>query len=187
MKISLSSITFAVCLVFSNHLWAHGANVPIDEDSCSVFRGANIVHFSAYQPTIDEKSQYCEKIPSLGKTIIVADLYNEVLRHIPVSLRIMKTTGDKEEVLASLPLEVHSNGVLELPVDLPANGKYTAIVETEGEIHEIYQFPLIVGPASFGPAGMSGNLIFLLILIIGFLGFMVYRTRKRQASASAEM
>ena len=108
--------------------WAHG-NVPIEEDACARFLGRQIIHFSAYQPQHEKGAQYCNEIPNTGDTIVVVDLYNQRLREVPVSLKIIDPNAPEEnQVLFASKPKIYKHGVIEASAPFDHSGLYRAVV-----------------------------------------------------------
>ena len=52
----------AICvLLCATGAGAHGT-APIDQDTCVRYAGTFRVHYSAYQPHLDPKGHYCDRI-----------------------------------------------------------------------------------------------------------------------------
>lgn len=156
-----ASIGLAVLFAASgaSQVWAHGgggAGGITEGDLCSLEKGHQLVHFSAYQRgTVGGASQlaqlkelkdadlrryvdalkeefrsYCRDIPSTGKVALTFDLISDTLRSIPVAVRVVEVTnsGESEAVLA-IPQQVYSSGVVRVEAEFPKAGKFKAIVE----------------------------------------------------------
>lgn len=88
--ISAPLLLLALSVALSpNPVSAHG-NVTIEEDPCVRKIGGSMVHFSAYQPQIEPKAQYCTEIPDVGDTFLVVDLVDPSLRTLPVGVKIIR-------------------------------------------------------------------------------------------------
>ena len=139
--------------------WAHGGGGMggiTDNDLCAMERGQYFVHFSAYQhaaagaaPQLaqlrelkdadarryldamkEEFQSYCRDIPKTGKATLTFDLISDVLRRVPVAVRVVEASerGNSETVLY-IPQQVYPSGVVKAETDFPKAGKYKAIVE----------------------------------------------------------
>jgi hypothetical protein len=95
--------------------------------------GANMVHFSAYQPQYELNDQYCTEIPQTGDTFLVVDLVDPALRTELVGMRVMKGNGRDEghdQIVADVRPSFHLDGVLRSEVSLE-EGLYTVIIASD--------------------------------------------------------
>lgn len=127
-------------------------------DVCSREKGQYIIHFSAYQHATagaasqlailkelkdadlrryldamkEEFQSYCRDIPRTGKTTLTFDLLSDVLRRIPVAVRVVEASerGNPETVLY-IPQQVYPSGVVRAETEFEKAGKYQAVVEVE--------------------------------------------------------
>jgi len=148
---------------------AHG-NLPIEEDTCARFMGRNIIHFSAYQPQFDKAGHYCDEIPKIGDTIVVVDLYNQRLRQVPVSLKIIDpSVPEVEQVLVSTQPKVYTHGVIEAETSFPHSGNYQAIVTiADGDAAE-RSFTIRVEPSKVMTYVSRGLIYAVMLILIGLL------------------
>ncbi|MDE2181242.1 MAG: hypothetical protein KGJ40_10425 [candidate division NC10 bacterium] len=143
----------------ASQAWAHGGGGRggiTENDLCSREKGQYLVHFSAYQHAtpgaasqlaqlkdfkdadlkryVDamkaEFQSYCRDIPKTGKATLTFDLISDVLRRIPVAVRVVEASerNDSETVLY-LPQQVYPSGVVRAETEFAKAGKYKAIVE----------------------------------------------------------
>ncbi|MDE2180400.1 MAG: hypothetical protein KGJ40_06090 [candidate division NC10 bacterium] len=143
----------------ASQAWAHGGGGMggiTENDLCSRERGQYLVHFSAYQHAtpgaasqlaqlkdlkdadlkryVDamkaEFQSFCRDIPRTGKATLTFDLISDVLRRIPVAVRIVEASerNDSETVLY-LPQQVYPSGVVRAETEFAKAGKYKAVVE----------------------------------------------------------
>jgi len=56
---------------------------------CMVMFGYDMIHITAYQPG-KSRSEYCEEIPSTGKTILLFDIENPSYRDLPIEVRFVR-------------------------------------------------------------------------------------------------
>ena len=141
--------------------WGHGGGGGggiTDNDLCSIEKGQYLVHFSAYQhaaagaaPQLaqlkelkdadlrryldamkDEFQSYCRDIPKTGKATLTFDLISNVLRRIPVAVRVVEASGRGNlETVLYIPQQVYPSGVVRAETDFAKAGKYKAVVEVE--------------------------------------------------------
>ena len=157
----LASIGFAVLMAASgaSQAWAHGGGgTGGASDLCSMERGQFIIHFSAYQHATagaasqlaqlkelkdadlkryvdamkEEFQSYCRDIPNTGKATLTFDLISDVLRRIPVAVRVVEASerSDSGTVLY-IPQQVYPSGVVKAETEFTKAGKYKAVVEVE--------------------------------------------------------
>lgn len=119
--------------------WSHpdlaSAHGPVsgEDDPCLRRIGEQVVHFNAYQPQYEQKSQYCTDIPQAGDTFLVVDLVDPALRNEPVGMRVVKGNGSNEtddQIVADIRPTAHPDGVLRSEVQLD-EGVYTVTIATE--------------------------------------------------------
>lgn len=148
---------------------AHGA-MPIDEDVCARFMGRNIIHFSAYQPQFDKAGHYCEEIPKTGNAIVVVDLYNQRLRQVPVSLKIIDPSmSEVEQVLVETEPKVYTHGVIEAETSFPHSGDYQAIVTIADGEEEARSITFRVQPSKVMTYVSRGLIYGVVLILIGLL------------------
>ncbi len=154
---------------------AHG-NVSMEEDICVRKIGGNMVHFSAYQPQIEPKAQYCTEIPDVGDTFLVVDLVDPSLRNMPVGVKIIQGVNENEQdeakTVAYWKPVSHPDGVVRGEATLE-KGLYKLIITAEGLSPSTYL--LRVQQADYSKLGRAalGPLVLLLVL-----GVVVYELSK---------
>lgn len=148
----------------ASQAWAHGGGGMggiTENDLCSSEKGQYLVHFSAYQhATVGAASQlaqlkelkdadlkryvdamkeefqsYCRDVPRTGKTTLTFDLISDVLRRIPVAVRVVEASerSDSGTVLY-IPQQVYPSGVVRAEAEFAKAGKYKAVVEIDGHV-----------------------------------------------------
>jgi hypothetical protein len=121
---------------------------------CMVMFGYDMIHITAYQPG-KSRSEYCEQIPTVGKTIFTFDIENPSFRDLPIELRIIRDpltplTKDTDlEALTEfhLPAKKYTKGTFNLEHDFKAEGHYIGLVtltRDSGE-QETSEFKFMVG------------------------------------------
>ena len=141
--------------------WGHGGGGGggiTDNDLCSREKGQYLVHFSAYQhaaagaaPQLaqlkelkdadlrryldamkDEFQSYCRDIPKTGKATLTFDLISDVLRRVPVAVRVVEASERANSgTVLYIPQQVYPSGVVRAETDFAKAGKYRAVVEVE--------------------------------------------------------
>ncbi|OUS15375.1 hypothetical protein A9Q88_12610 [Gammaproteobacteria bacterium 50_400_T64] len=122
------------------------------------------VRFSAYQRPetkqvgVDYQRAFCEKLPSLGATIITLDFIDQGLREHSVALKFIRhqAASPSVEILASGEIINESfqqgipQGLIQSRLDLSQAGFYTLVIEFGGGVvpgNEIVRIPFEVGVA----------------------------------------
>ncbi|MGB4781571.1 hypothetical protein [Candidatus Methylomirabilis sp.] len=160
MKCLISLCCATLLLVaWTSQARAHGGESMsgMDEsDACVLKKGHYTVHFTAYQQQYGaseigmlhevgsekvkkEFKSYCEGVPKTGKLSIAFDLFNEEMRTLPISVRIVKASEGHEDKgssqhshdILSLPPTVYRDGSIRLDADIPTAGQYMAIMKLE--------------------------------------------------------
>ena len=79
------------CISFIQHAEAHGG-VAMERDVCKLRIGPYLMHFTGYLPD-KSRGEFCEDIPLAGRTVIVLDFLDDVLRDRPLSFKIVRDDG----------------------------------------------------------------------------------------------
>ena len=157
-----AAIGLAVLLVAAgaSQASAHGGGGGgiTENDVCSVEKGHQLVHFSAYQHVAagaasqfakikelkgkdlkryvdslkEEFQSFCRDIPSTGKVTLTFDLISDTLRTTPMAIRVVEVTnGGESGAVLEIPQHVYPSGVVRAEAELTKAGKYRAIVELQ--------------------------------------------------------
>jgi hypothetical protein len=172
IRISLPILTLVfVTVVGSSTAAAHG-NVSIEDDICVRRIGGNMVHFSAYQPQIEPKAQYCTEIPDVGDTFLVVDLVDPSLRNMPVGVKIIQGVNENEQdeakTVAYWKPVSHPDGVVRGEATLE-KGLYKLIITAEGLSPSTYL--LRVQQADYSKIGRAALGPLALLLVLGVVGY----------------
>jgi hypothetical protein len=116
---------------FSTSAHAHGG-ATIDKDPCVQKTGNWSVHFTVYEPEIDPSGEYCADVPKAGSMIVVFDLVDQELRHVPFGLEVVKVNGSQRETVHQVPAKPYPKGVINAQLTIASPGRYAAIVTPEG-------------------------------------------------------
>ncbi|MEQ1680529.1 MAG: hypothetical protein E8D52_12115 [Nitrospira sp.] len=150
---------------------AHG-NVAMEEDSCVRKIGGNMVHFSAYQPQIEPKAQYCTEIPDVGDTFLVLDLVDPSLRNMPVGVKIIQGVNEDEQdeakTVAYWKPVSHPDGIVRGEATLE-KGLYKLIITAEGLSPSTYL--LRVQQADYSKLGRAALGPLAVLLVLGVVGY----------------
>jgi hypothetical protein len=121
---------------------------------CMVMFGYDMIHITAYQPG-KSRSEYCEEIPSTGKTIFSFDIENPSYRDLPIEVRFVRdpltpiSSGTDLESITEfhIPAKKYSKGTFSLEHEFKANGHYIGLVTVtrpDGK-QEMSQYKFMVG------------------------------------------
>lgn len=146
-------LSFIYTLVFiKSYAFAHGG-LSLEDDYCILTLGKYEMHFSGYQPENNGPKEFCEDIPETGNTIIVLDFMHNELRKLPVEIRIIQDTKNKEEPLNLNNITIYKKdfnwyktGTVSLKYNFKNKGKFIGLVTTKenGEFI-VSRFPFSVG------------------------------------------
>lgn len=173
-------------LLSAGPAFGHGG-VAMEKDVCKLRLGPYLMHFTGYQiRNYAGNTEFCEDIPQVGKTVIVMDAIDPILREIPINVRIVRDTGNNNEVetelekstIVNLPTKVYPTGSVSLEYDFQQPGQFVGIV-TAGENGEyVSRFPFSVG------INRSAHMFYALLAAIPILvfGLYAYALRKRRAA-----
>jgi hypothetical protein len=143
---------------------------------CMVMFGYDMIHITAYQPG-KSRSEYCEEIPSTGKTILVFDIENPKFRDLPLEVRIIRDplvpiSSDTDLAPLTevhLPARLYRTGTFNVEHDFSKNGHYIGIVTLTQENGERVssQFKFSVGETLWAwvPQILGVVLIVLIVLV----------------------
>jgi hypothetical protein len=172
IQISLPLLAFVlVAVIGPTAAVAHG-NVSIEDDICVRRIGGNMVHFSAYQPQIEPKAQYCTEIPDVGDTFLVVDLVDPSLRTMPVGVKIIQGVNENEQdeakTVAYWKPASHPDGIVRGEATLE-KGLYKLIITAEGLSPSTYL--LRVQQADYSKIGRSALGPLALLLVLAVVGY----------------
>lgn len=141
--------------------------------------GGSMVHFSAYQPQIEPKAQYCTDIPDVGDTFLVVDLVDPSLRNMPVGIKIIQGVNDNEQdeakTVAYWKPVSHPDGVVRGEAKLD-KGLYKLIITAEGLSPSAYL--LRVQQVDYSKMGRSALGPLALLLVLGVIGYELSKSTR---------
>jgi hypothetical protein len=165
--------------MFSPTLAAAHGNVSMEEDICVRRIGGNMVHFSAYQPHIEPKAQYCTDIPDVGDTFLVVDLVDPSLRNLPVGVKIIQGVNENEQdeakTVAYWKPVSHPDGVVRGEAKLD-KGLYKLIITAEGLSPSSYL--LRVQQIDYSKLGRAALGPLALLLVLGIVGYELSKSSR---------
>lgn len=170
-------------------------NGKTDMYGCMQSNEYYIVNFAAYQydpaqsaGTRSIPTPECVELPKTGPTQVTVDLLDRDVRKKHVALKILRDDG---QLIAETPYLEAKQGVLSIPVDFRAPGKYEAVLFVQdsdlkikpelGALHiglSVAMLPDKPAPES----GLAGFFVVLVGIIIG-AGVMVPRWLKSEPVA----
>jgi hypothetical protein len=165
--------------VLSPSLTAAHGNVSIEEDTCVRRIGGNMVHFSAYQPQIEPKAQYCTDIPDVGDTFLVVDLVDPSLRTLLVGVKIIRGVNENEQdeakTVAYWKPASHPDGVVRGEAKLD-KGLYKLVITAEGLSPSSYL--LRVQQVDYSKLGRAALGPLALLLVLGIVGYELSKSSR---------
>jgi hypothetical protein len=174
-----SFFLFAFTAIFSPNLAVAHGNVSMEEDMCVRKVGGNMVHFSAYQPQIEPKAQYCTDIPDVGDTFLVVDLVDPSLRNMPVGIKVIQGVNENEQdetkTVAYWKPVSHPDGVVRGEATLE-KGLYKLIITAEGLSPSSYL--LRVQQVDYSKLGRSALGPLALLLVLGVVGYELSKSSR---------
>lgn len=181
LKKTTAAIAFFLSMVlYAGIVGAHGKE-SLEQDSCVRGAQGSMVHLSTYQPQNEPTAQYCTDIPKEGETFLVIDLIDQALRNMPVAMRIVKGTSEKEDETVSLfRASYHPDGVIGGKTNLD-QGQYTVFITGESVPPVRYQYPLRVQQINYAKIARSliGPAIALLLLTL--IGYKLVKSKRVQS------
>lgn len=128
---------------------AHGG-LSMEKDTCKLRIGPYIMHFTGYQPGDGYRKEFCEDIPATGATIVVLDFIDDVLRDLPVAVRIIRDDGSGHDLDSTtvyhVPPKIYPMGTFSFDYQFQRQGKYVGLVTVGDETQRVIgRFPFSVG------------------------------------------
>ena len=170
---------------FSTQIQAHGG-LSLADDLCKLTIGPYTMHFTGYQPDSSQEKEFCEDIPSTGRTVVALDYIEEALRPLPTEVRVIKDTGSEENLdgitVLHLPSKVYSNGSINFEHNFDKPGKFVGLVTVVGEEEHVSRFPFAVGE---GESNMPSGLVFAIAAAIGAGAIFLLKVGKKPKDGAA--
>jgi len=179
---------YALLLVMvSAASWGHGG-VMNEGNECKLRVGPYIMNFSGYQPENNVSRQFCDDMPTIGKSIIVLDFIDNKLRDLTVNFRVIKSDvpalGNEQDGIVvdseleqipffEIPAKHYPTGTMTITQDFSEKGHFVGYVVVEGENEKfISRFPFSVGYPKKGiPDGLKVPIAVFLVIIIIMIWF----------------
>ena len=185
MAPTLVYLILAIGFSFSTQVQAHGG-LSMAEDLCKLTIGPYTMHFTGYQPNSSQEKEFCEDIPSTGRTIVALDYIEEALRPLPTEVRVIKDTGSEENLdaitILHIPAKIYSTGSINFEHNFNVPGDFVGLVTVSGDEEYVSRFPFAVGQ---GESNMPSGLVFAMMAAIGVGAFFLFKVgRKPDAPVS---
>jgi len=179
MKPALVCFMLSLGFSFSTQIQAHGG-LSMAEDLCKLTIGPYTMHFTGYQPDSSQEKEFCEDIPSTGRTIVALDYIEEALRPLPTEVRVIKDTGSEEDLEAitilHMPAKVYPNGSINFEHNFNVPGNFVGLVTVSGDEEYVSRFPFAVGQ---GESIMPSGLVLAMIAALGVGAVFLYTVRRK--------
>ncbi|HEX4968332.1 MAG TPA: hypothetical protein VFV44_07425 [Nitrospiraceae bacterium] len=177
-------LMLAIGVTFSTQAQAHGG-LALAEDMCRLTIGPYNMHFTGYQPDNTRNKEFCEDIPSTGRTVVVLDYMEDALRPLPTEVRVIKDTGSEQDLQAItvlyLPPKVYPNGTVNFEYNFAQPGKFVGLVTVGDKQPIVSRFPFSVGETKI-PLPPS---YFLIALVgVAVIGVIIFAMRGRGKTSS---
>jgi len=179
MKPALVCFMLSLGFSFSTQIQAHGG-LSMAEDLCKLTIGPYTMHFTGYQPDSSQEKEFCEDIPSTGRTIVALDYIEEALRPLPTEVRVIKDTGSEEDLEAitilHMPAKVYPNGSINFEHNFNVPGNFVGLVTVSGDEEYVSRFPFAVGQ---GESIMPSGWVLAMIAALGVGAVFLYTVRRK--------
>ena len=179
MKPALVCFMLSLGFSFSTQVQAHGG-LSMAEDLCKLTIGPYTMHFTGYQPDSSQEKEFCEDIPSTGRTIVALDYIEEALRPLPTEVRVIKDTGSEEDLdaitILHMPAKVYPNGSINFEHNFNVPGDFVGLVTVSGDEEYVSRFPFAVGQ---GEGIMPSGLVLAMIAALGVGAVFLYTVRRK--------
>lgn len=173
-------VVAAALLVGPDFASAHG-NLTMDQDKCVLRVGQQVIHFAGYQPELARTTEFCEDIPSVGKTIVVLDFVDHQLRELPVEVRVIPAAGtdgewERDPVL-HVPAHKYPSGTITFSKTFHEPGDFVGLVAVGTDRSAVARFPFSVGRP--GQSLWHHVLLGILATLI-CVAFFIFGEKRRQ-------
>jgi hypothetical protein len=151
-----------------------GPEAMVMDNMCMVMFGYDMIHITAYQGN-GGRDQYCETIPTTGKSIFTFDIANPSFRDLDLEVRIIRdplvpisSDADLEPLtIIHLPPQKYKTGTFNFQHDFKEEGHFIGFVTLtrENGLKETQQFKFMVGETlwAYVPQILGAVLIALMV------------------------
>ena len=190
LKPAVACLLLTTAVTFTAQVQAHGG-LSLADDVCKLTIGPYTMHFTGYQPESTQEKEFCEDIPSTGRTVVALDYIEEALRPMPTEVRVIKDTagdggasaeGNLDAVtILHIPPKVYSNGSINFEYNFSQPGKFVGLVTiNDGQKELVSRFPFSVGE----PKKTSPYLIGAIVAVIGAIAAFFFLRRPRKPAST---
>lgn len=191
LKPAVAILLLTTAITFSAQVQAHGG-LALADDVCKLSIGPYTMHFTGYQPDSTQEKEFCEDIPSTGRTVVALDYIEDALRPMLTEVRVIRDAAgdggvsvDEKNLdaitILHLPPKVYSNGSITFEHSFSQPGKFVGLVTINDAGKQVVsKFPFAVGE----PKKTSPYLIGGIAAVIGAIAVFFFLRRPRK-SASA--
>jgi hypothetical protein len=142
---------FAACLlcVGLTHLASAHGGVAMEKDVCKLRIGPFLMHFTGYLPD-KSRTEFCEDIPLVGRTVIVLDFLDDVVRDRPLAFKIVRDDGTDPVASPALyesDFRTYPSGSAAYRFNILQPGRYVGVAHLGGAGDYVSVFPFSVGQA----------------------------------------
>jgi hypothetical protein len=133
---------------FLHHAHAHGG-VAMEKDVCKLRIGPYLMHFTGYLPD-KSRGEFCEDIPLVGRTVIVLDFLDDVVRDRPLAFKIVHDDGGDPVAAPAIyrvDFKTYASGSAAFRFNMLQPGRYVGVAELRGGGDYVSTFPFSVGQA----------------------------------------
>ena len=156
-------------------------------DTCRISVGKEVIHFSAYTPTLSGGRSFCHIIPEVGLTDLVIDYEGKKLRHTTVEFEVTKEP-EGTRVYYHSPEKI-KKGSIDAKVDFRQYGVGDYLLHVtvinEGETIDSH-LPFSVGMEPEESMIPNKILIPFIIIVIIFVGMFGMSRSKKQPPSTGE-
>ncbi len=140
------AVLFAVAV--AHPAFGHGG-VAMEKDVCKLSLGPYLMHFTGYLPE-KSRGEFCEDIPIAGRTVVVLDFLDDVVRDQRLAFKIVRDDGT--DPVAAPPLfdaapKTYPSGSAAFRFTIPGPGRYVGVARLSGAGDYVSVFPFSVGQA----------------------------------------
>jgi len=191
IKSAAACLLLTTVVTFSAQVQAHGG-LSLADDVCKLTIGPYTMHFTGYQPDSTQEKEFCEDIPSTGRTVVALDYIEEALRPMPTEVRVIRDAAgdggvsvDEKNLdaitILHLPPKVYSNGSITFEHSFGQPGKFVGLVTiNDGQKEMVSRFPFAVGePKKTSPYLMGG-----IAAVIGAIAVFFFLRRPRKSESA---
>lgn len=185
MRPAVVYLILAIGFSFSTQIQAHGG-LSLADDLCKLTIGPYTMHFTGYQPDSSQEKEFCEDIPSTGRTVVALDYIEEDLRPLPTEVRVIKDTGSEENLdaitILHMPAKIYTNGSINFEHNFNVPGNFVGLVTVSGDEEHVSRFPFAVGQ---GESNMPSGLVFAIAAAVGAGAFFLFKVGRKTDTAAS--